>query len=132
MTLTLYHYTCTHGREGIGDSGTLVGARHLIPPTEHPAMNDWRAAMFDLVWMTDLSFPIRGALGLSSYTLRCDRTEFRYRVTNACTARHWPDVRRSFDPRIRRGLETELAAMPMHWWVSTVPVPVVFDPVKAA
>jgi hypothetical protein len=101
---TLYHYTCDDGRRGIGDEG-------LLRPHSH-----------NVVWLTDLDAPIREALGLTSYHLKCDRTKHRYRATDTSTCVRWVD----YEHR-SRSIEIE-GTRPMHWWVSPEPVPVVYDP----
>jgi len=113
--LTLYHYTCDHGRRGIGGRGVL--RPHLQPWLEGP-----------YVWLTDLEVPMREALGLTSHALRCDRTVHRYRVTDETHARRWMLVRQTLLQPAVHALETAPGAMPMHWWVSAEPVPVVLDP----
>jgi hypothetical protein len=128
----LYHYTCQHGRLGIGDRGEVKPLRMHSPRaakqlTQHPY-----AAMLALViWFTDLDEPARGLLGLTSHSLRCDRTQYRYRVTDPSDVERWlgSPIRRAFTQRARNSLELLGAAMPAHWWVSVEPVPVVFDPI---
>lgn len=78
-----------------------------------------------LVWLTDLPVADRGALGLTSYILKCDRTAFRFTVDAdqpGITA--WVDWCRAH--RITRELrdryEGTYGARPLHWWVSDQPV----------
>ena len=106
MTL-LYHYTCAHRVNQIRTSGVL-----------RP-----NGVVFCLVWLTDMELPDRLALGLTSQILRCDRTE--YRVTVDTDAARWVDYARNVPLEARRALEFAPGALPMHWWVSTEPVPVV-------
>ncbi|HEX5972559.1 MAG TPA: hypothetical protein VFY85_11570 [Gemmatimonadaceae bacterium] len=128
--MTLYHYTCAHGCQAIGETGVLVPIRRLAPPESLASLTEHRVPpwMADLIWLTDLDFPMRAALGLTSYTLGCDRTSYRYRVLDESTARPWLKVRRE----LVGGLDLELAdgAMPRHWWVSWAPVPVEYDPAE--
>lgn len=120
----LYHYTCGHARERIGDTGRLLSAAELV--------DDWRelAALptSALVWLTDLTTPIRDALGLSSNLTPCDRTAFRYRVLDTSTVVPWLYVRRDFPLAIVEGLEAAPGARPAHWYVSRLPVDVTYDP----
>lgn len=108
MTI-LYHYTCDHGAKGLGLQD------HLLP-NMHPLLG------MPLVWLTDLDAPFIEPLGLTSHMLSCDRTEYRYRVTDARTCIPW--VR--YEHR-DRSIEID-GTMPMHWWVSEQPVPVIYDP----
>lgn len=115
--MLLYHYTCAHGLEGIGTEGTGV----LMP---HQG----------LVWLTDLEAPFREALGLTSYTLSCDRTAHRFRAVDGLHAvMPWVQFRREAVPPDRRAwaaaLEAAPGAMPRHWWVCALPLLAVFDPV---
>lgn len=117
----LYHYTCDHGHALIGEDDVVVPATHqsgeaIGTPGEY-------------AWFTDLSVPIREALGLTSTILACDRTAHRYRVTDAAGIIPWTAVRRVY----RWGLALELAprARPAHWFVATEPVAVVYDPIPA-
>lgn len=110
--MTLYHYTCEHAALDIGERGTL--RPHL-----------------GLIWLTDLDVPMRDALGLTSNTLACDRTAFRYRVLDDTPCMWWIGWSRlrqeSWRPWVAE-LEAAPGVRPVHWWVSTAPVPVVADP----
>lgn len=116
---TLYHYTCAHGRAWIDD---------LLVPASHQS---GRAigTPGEYVWLTDLARPQRDALGLTSHILDCDRTEYRYRVTNMADVLPWTAVRRAW--RWAHELESAPGARPRHWWVSAGPVAVIYDPVPA-
>jgi hypothetical protein len=119
--VTLYHYTCRHGRDAILRAGMVV-------PRFQPLLG------VDLAWFTDLPTPDRDGLGLTSYTLACDRTAWRVPVQHA-GAVAWTTYRRALlradvtplrRSLLRRGverLETEPGAMPRHWWVSTEDTP---------
>lgn len=117
MTLptALYHYTCDHGHNLI--RGTVVPADIL-----GRYAND---GPHIYAWFTDLAHPNRDALGLTSRILTCDRTRWRYRVTDARDLIHWTHVRR--DHPWSEVLESAPGARPMHWWVSRHPVPVTLD-----
>jgi len=110
----LWHFTCGHSIAGIEATGQLRPNRH--PLLEEP-----------LVWLTDLDVPFRDALGLTSLTLRCDRTEHRFAVTDPASAVWWLSYVTSRG--VPRDVYTDLAsapgAMPRHWWVSTEPVSVI-------
>lgn len=111
---TLYHYTCDHGHQGIGSGTGVLLARGLA-------------------WLTDLEVPIRDALGLTSVILSCDRTRHRYRATDALEhVRPWMEVRRQVPAAWVEALETTPGAAPRHWWVSSWPVMVEYDPLGAS
>lgn len=113
MAVTLYHYTCAHAALGLGRRGVLR-------PNPQPFLDG-----LPMVWLTDLEEPDRVGLGLSSDTLRCDRTEYRYRVTHSpgaavpwrVFAEEW-----HIDRTVRATLE--LGRRARHWWVSVLPVEV--------
>lgn len=118
---TLYHYTCEHGWASLGNSGQLESvAQQTLTPLD-PAW--WQ---FWYVWLTDLEQPDKHALGFNTTNpLGCDRTQFRYRVTDNTRCYPWADVRRLHTNA--HLLEVAPGAQPDHWWISPDPVPVVLD-----
>lgn len=133
--VTLYHYTCDHAHLLLGRSGILLPGCLLNGPNPKHLHREipFHAA---LVWATDLARPNRDALGLTSYLLDCDRTTHRYRIIRGDETGMvpWADVRRSM---IARGmgdtvyfLEEAHDTRPRHWWVSSSPVSVEYDPVS--
>lgn len=108
----LWHFTCAHSVAGIERTGTLR-------PHRHPMIGQ------PLVWLTDLAQPFRDALGLTSHTLRCDRTEYRFLATDISETVWWPSYSRArgLARQVCTALEAAPGAMPRHWWVSTVLVP---------
>ena len=108
--MILFHYTCDHGAEGIRRSGVLRPNPQALLPRP-------------LVWLTDLAEPHRDALGLTSLILSCDRTAHRFRV-DTTAAMWWPHYARTVPPWAREALDGEPGAMPAHWWVVDVPVPI--------
>ena len=109
----LWHYTCSHSADGIRAD------RELRP---HPQV--WLPE--PLVWLTDLDDAWREALGLTSHTLRCDRTEHRFQVLDTAGVVWWPTYARTIRlaGAVRQGYDQAPGAQPVHWWVSTEPVPV--------
>lgn len=97
----LYHYTCSHSIEEIDRTGRLEPNNGFI-------------------WATDLYPPIRGALGLTSTILKCDRLAACYLVDPGKFVR-WMAIRKE-QPRWMLQLEESDGAMPMHWFVSRDPV----------
>lgn len=109
--IELWHYTCRH-------RAAMIGARGVLTPLPQPVLDG-----VSLVWLTDLAVPDVAGLGLTSLTLKCDRTEVRYRVTAGETMA-WNDwvERAHVDHRTRS--ELTFGRRPRHWFVSTSPVSV--------
>lgn len=110
--MTFFHYTCAHSVAGIRNDG-------LLRPNVHPLFPE----VGGLVWLTDLDVPDTYALGLTSLFLQCDRTEYRVVVDPADTVR-WPVFARRIPRTARWELESAPGALPMHWWLAAVEVPV--------
>lgn len=141
MTPTLWHYACHHSWLAIGDAGALLPprwllAQHRIPmPTTvsrprygRAVMERWERPLLDLIWATDLDTPDPVALGLTRDWIRCDRTAYRYRVTDLRFMEPWTQVT-GIPKRLREELEAHpLGVQPAHWWVASVPVAVILDP----
>ncbi len=112
--MKLYHYTCDHRVGGIRKQRWLIPH----PQTQLPGSPE-------LIWLTDLDVPHRLALGLTSYTLSCDRMRFRVTVSAAeHEAAHWPRYARGLSGAARRVVEDCDGVLPMHWWVAQVPLAV--------
>lgn len=108
---TLSHYTCV-------SSGARIRRGRVIEPRRHLLLGA------SLVWLSDLYPPDRYALGLTSHWITCDRTAVRVRVhpgPDIVPWGRWAHEHRV--PRVIREL-LEDGAMPAHWFVSAVPVPV--------
>lgn len=103
---TLYHYTCEHGRRGLGTRG-------MLRPNPQPVLGGR-----PLIWLTDQSEPEREALGLTSRMLACDRLQFRYRV-EADRAQRYLDwaARVSLPFSWRAELEAIHGVRPETWFV---------------
>lgn len=110
----LYHYTCTeHGEAGIRK-------RREVLPRMQPMLG------YPLLWLTDLDTPDRWALGLTSSTPCCDRTEVRVSVAShgnngGTTVVPWWFYARNMVDRYVRDLYED-TGLPLHWWVSLEPV----------
>lgn len=125
---TLYHYTCSHSRAELGDYGTLLPTADRAD-ISHLGINAWPAFF---VWLTDRPEPDADALGLTRNYIACDRTEHRYRVTDASTTVPWLDHLQA-EPQyasVAMLLESP-GADPSAWWVSKMPVPVAYDPLPS-
>lgn len=122
----LWHWTCVHSAEEIGQAGWLLPISLRAPELVadfHP-LAVWMA---DLVWLTDDPGATRGDLGLTSETLGCDRMAHRYRVTEAGAAARWLEVLRAGTLAVPRIARTQLHAWPAQpgsWWISREPVAV--------
>jgi hypothetical protein len=111
----LFHFTCDHGRRGIG-SGTC-----LLLPQLHPWLGK------KLVWLTTQAYPDRHATGLTSRYITCDRMRWRYVVTDSAACRAWLSSleRAMLDPARVRDFEVQddgTPAAPEQWWISDRPV----------
>ena len=119
--MTFYHYTCAHSAPLILRSGVVMPLGRLGKLAgQMPADRHW---MLDIAWFTDLDEPLREALGLTSATLQCDRTEWRVTVSDASTLVPWPRFARGRVPAGQRR-DLERYGRPAHWWISEEPVPV--------
>lgn len=113
MRRRLYHYTCSHGRDAIGEMGVLI-------PNRHPFLKR------SFVWLTDMEVPDRDALGLTSTILSCDRLEYSYEVIEESIKQCMPFSRFK---KLSNTVVEDLAryAQPSHWWVSTRPITAVLS-----
>ena len=113
--MSLYHYTCDHAVKGIREVGHVLPLASMYPESPMP---QWGI----FAWFTDLDVPDMAGLGLTSTIISCDRTAYRFKVTDSTEVERWANVRR-FHPWAT-ALESAPGAMPAHWWVATEPVPV--------
>lgn len=112
----LYHYTCTHGAQGIRRD------RIIKPASMLPGMSEETADT--LVWLTDLCPPVASSwLGLTQHRLRCDRTSTVFVVEDLAHVVWYMRYRKRY-PGLRV-LEHEPGTQPMHWFVAPGPLPVV-------
>lgn len=116
--MKLFHHTCDHGREQIGDQGDLISAAEQRGQVEFWTMN--------FVWLTSMRYPNREALGLTMHLVGCDRTKFTYEVLlpdDDPSIHPWAKVARDLPRELRDEIERAPGAMPALWWVSLGPVP---------
>lgn len=109
---TLYHYTCLHSHQTIGEEGVLK-----------PGADGY-------VWLTDMERPIAKALGLTMNYITCDRTEYRYQVAPTADVIHWMDIRSSLNQELVWALELSEGAMPRHWFLSPEPIAATYNPIR--
>src|SRR5260370_1237253 len=107
----LYHFTCRDGHKMIGRYNCV-----LLP-----------ASLWRVVWLTTEALPDFEATGLGRVTLKCDRTEHRYMITDLENCRPWPGSaeRKALAPGHLRVLEQ--FGDPEHWWISAKPVRATWD-----
>jgi len=110
--VNLYHYTCR-------DAAPLIERDGLLKPHPQPILDG-----MPLVWLTDMEWPDRAALGLTSHTLNCDRTDYRVQVseTEYWNCVRWTRYARLLPPWTRRQLEFADGALPAHWWIASQPI----------
>jgi hypothetical protein len=121
----LYHYTCIHGWNALGDSGEVLPLIRLDPKAAARIPRRY-TDLARISWFTDLDYPYRPELGLTSRTVACDRTGFRYRAVSTFGIVPW--LHSHWRAGWLRQLDQADGVLPRHWFVSAQPVPVVFDP----
>jgi hypothetical protein len=122
----LFHYTCTHGRRGIGKWGLVLPVGMVNPgrvslaPARSRFMTEW-------AWFTTEPVPDAEALGLTRHSLRCDRTAYRYRVVEETPGLLVPwrqslaHAAAAKQPDLLAELE-EPPLDPTSWWVASHPI----------
>lgn len=133
--MTLYHYTCSHAVRLIRRDGLVKPAAELgVDEVKWAALSAdeqrFATAIAQFAWFTDLEPPApAGPLGLTRLRLKCDRTTHCFAVQGGHPMLRWTTVRRK-EPAVwweLRELEFADGAMPMHWYVSRTPVPVLCE-----
>jgi hypothetical protein len=107
--MILYHFTCSHGYEGIGSRG-------LIRPYPHFLLG------VSVLWLTSEAWPDREETGLTQSLTKCDRMAYRYRIAGAQSAVPWleSEQRKEASPSLVDDLERYGA--PEQWWISPEPL----------
>lgn len=107
--ITLFHFTCNHGYEGISKTNILL-------PNIHPMMR----GLGPLLWLTDLAEPpSKESVGLTNSWTTCDCLAYRY-IVQCKAAIHWSLVRQRAPKDIVETLESY--GQPEHWWIVRRPV----------
>jgi hypothetical protein len=107
--MTLWHFTCEHGRRALGKRGLLVA------PIAHPLLGA------KVIWLTTEAAPDRERTGLTMNFQHCDRMAYRYRVLQPERCVPW------FGSATRAAAPAEVIADlesfgdPEHWWITAVP-----------
>jgi len=107
----LFHLTCRHA------AGKIVVAGFMVVPQPQPVLGDMR-----LSWFTHVPNARNVALGLTSHTLKCDRTERRFRVLEPEKLFRWNDIRSAIPGEGPIHLEGARGTRPEWWWVAQEPV----------
>jgi hypothetical protein len=103
--LTLYHFTCSHSKQGIERTGTLIPNLHPFMPNLGP-----------LIWLTDQPEPpSRESVGLTSKITSCDRMQYRYTVRSSASV-SWAEIRGKAPAEVVASLES--FGQPEHWYVA--------------
>jgi hypothetical protein len=111
MVIELTHLTCRHG------AGKIVTGGLVVNPSPQPVLGD-----MSLAWFTHVPNARNVALGLTSHTLKCDRTERRFRVLEPEKVFRWNDIRAVLPRDAVLALESARGTRPEWWWVSQEPV----------
>lgn len=117
----LYHYTCEHGHADIEKAGGILKSSALL--VDNPRADP-------LLWLTDIDWPFRDALGLTMDMISCDRTKFRYRIDNTEHIHPWLEFRKEMRPEYVWPLELAPGVTPGNWFVTTLPTFAIYDPVE--
>ena len=122
MTAPLFHYTCDHGDDAITAAGGM-----LAPNPNYNLPGAPR-----LLWCTPEPTADADALGLTSHTLSCDRTRYRWRLDDPNPAVPWVQWLREQPRDVRRAARHRLPGSPLLWWVSLTPVHATRSPILTA
>ena len=129
----LYHYTCSHSRTAIGGSGQIFPGKDLLTTNVLDTADEATRMITSLGWFTshgDIGKHNAALVGLDNVDLKCNRWEHRYRVVS----RHakllvpWHMNRLAWPEYIVTALEQWPGVDVGSWYVSSRPVPVVYDP----
>jgi len=107
----IFHLTCRHG------AGKIIAGGLLVNPHPQPVLGD-----MPLAWFTHVPNARNQALGLTSHTLKCDRTERRFRVLEPEKIFRWNEIRAVLPRQSVIALEAAHGARPEWWWVAQEPV----------
>jgi hypothetical protein len=109
----IYHLTCRHR------AGQIILAGEVVPQPQ-PVFGMLADAR--LSWFTHVPNARNVALGLTSHTLTCDRTERKFRVLEPEKVFRWNDIRAVLPQDAVLALESARGTRPEWWWVAQEPV----------
>lgn len=115
----LFHYCCGHSAADIRRDMTLRPARAVLDARGYHRVKTPPAGT--VLWLTDMRPPVRDALGLTMFDIACDRLTHAFEVKPDWQQIEWWMTYRKRHPEMLE-LETVPGVLPMHWWVSEVPV----------
>lgn len=133
----LWHYTCSHGRAELGGTGMLHPAKDLLVTNILDSQDDATKLIASYGWFTSLGNIDKhsaGKVGLNKISLKCERWEFRYRVSSRAAASlvPWTIERLTWPEHIATALENDSPdADPASWYMSRNPTLVFYDPIPA-
>jgi hypothetical protein len=105
-----FHLTCRHRAGKVTIEGQVV-------PQPQPVLGDMA-----LAWFTNMPNARNVALGLTSHTLKCDRTERKFLVLEPEKLFRWNDIRAVLPREGVIALEAAHGTRPEWWLVSQEPV----------
>lgn len=128
----LYHYTCEHHAQNLARTGRLVAGWDLAALSTQIALtvNPLTNLTSKLIWMTDLPDVTQETahmVGLTMELVKCDRTEYRFRVLQSPGITPFdmlkvPPFMQNALRELRKGVACN------HIFVGTRPVQVVHQP----
>lgn len=124
----LYHYCCDHSEPGIRRDGVIRPGMPWYRYDARLAANDepmsglWRAPA--VCWLTDMPEPDATALGLTSYSIPCDRTEFRFTVARGTDVMPWLQFATTHGANPGWLAVLHVGRQPDRWFVGICPQPV--------
>jgi len=107
--VTLYHFTCDHGFNALGEEGMLCA------PVTHPFLG------CSVVWLTTQAQPDRESTGLGMTYTSCDRMKYCYEVSEPEKCRPWLGSLERFKSPLGAVEDLERYGDPEHWWITAEP-----------
>jgi hypothetical protein len=128
-TPVLWHFTCEHGREGIGEAGN-VWPMAMFDPDAAERLPWWFEPMGGISWWTDQGDGQGSVVTSRATSSGCERWLYRYRALDSERAIPYGRWARVLEPRVRFILEHAPGALPGTWWVAENSMPARLDPAR--
>jgi hypothetical protein len=128
-TPVLWHFTCEHGREAIGEASMVLPIA-MFDPKAARLLPWWFEPMAGISWWTDQADGQGSVVTSKPTEAGCERWQYRYRALDVERAIPYGRWARALEPRVRFVLETTPGAMPGTWWVAENAMPARLDPVR--
>jgi hypothetical protein len=122
MNPILFHFTCRHAAERIGQRGWLLPSVRLMSPLQLRNLPNDVLMAGQAVWLATDRDATQRSLGFDGILSQCDRTEYRYRVTEPGAVRPWTEVRTGWPPEVVAALEEGQDKRPETWWLGRGPM----------